>query len=82
MLHGEKVALSEGSLFDAIRASLAIPIIFPPWEVDGRLLIDGAVSDPLPIDVAIQDGADIIIAMGFPLITGALTLDDRCARAI
>jgi len=64
---GEKVILSEGSLFDAIRASLAIPIIFPPWEVDGRLLIDGAVSDPLPIDVAIQDGADIIIAMGFTL---------------
>lgn len=67
MLTGEKVTLSDGSLFDAIRASLAIPIIFPPWEVDGRLLIDGGASDPLPIDVAIQDGADIIIAMGFTL---------------
>lgn len=67
LLTGEKVILSKGSLFDAIRASLAIPIIFPPWEVDGRLLIDGAASDPLPIDVAIQDGADIIIAMGFTL---------------
>ena len=67
MMTGEKTILSEGSLFDAIRASIAIPIIFPPWEVDGRLLIDGAASDPLPIDVAIQDGADIIIAMGFPL---------------
>jgi NTE family protein len=53
--------------FDAVRASSAIPIIFPPWEVDGRLLIDGAASNPLPIDIAIQDGADIIIAMGFPL---------------
>jgi len=67
LLSGEKMTLSEGSVFDAIRASLAIPIIFPPWEVDGRLLIDGAASDPLPIDVAIQEGADIIIAMGFPL---------------
>lgn len=67
LLSGDKAILSEGSVFDAIRASLAIPIIFPPWEVDGRLLIDGAASDPLPIDVAIQDGADIIIAMGFPL---------------
>jgi NTE family protein len=64
---GERTILSEGSVFDAIRASIAIPIIFPPWEVNGRLLIDGAASDPLPIDVAIQDGADIIIAMGFPL---------------
>jgi NTE family protein len=67
MKNGGKVILSEGNLFDAIRGSLAIPIIFPPWEVDGRLLIDGGASDPLPIDVAIQDGADIIIAMGFPL---------------
>ena len=66
-LNGEKVTLSTGRIFDAIRASLAIPIIFPPWEVNGRLLIDGAVSNPLPIDVAIQDGADIIIAMGFTL---------------
>jgi NTE family protein len=67
LLSGEKMVLSEGSVVDAVRASLAIPIIFPPWEVNGRLLIDGAASDPLPIDVAIQDGADIIIAMGFPL---------------
>ncbi|GAB4418174.1 MAG: patatin family protein [Anaerolineales bacterium] len=67
MLTGEKTILSEGRVFDAVRASIAIPIIFPPWEIDGRLLIDGAASDPLPIDVSIQDGADIIIAMGFPL---------------
>jgi NTE family protein len=67
MLSGEKITLSEGSVLDAVRASVAIPIIFPPWEVNGRLLIDGAASDPLPVDVAIQEGADIIIAMGFPL---------------
>lgn len=67
LLTAEKVILSEGGLVDAIRASVAIPIIFPPWEVNGSLLLDGAASDPLPIDVAIQDGADIIIAMGFTL---------------
>ena len=67
LLTGERVILSGGSIFDAIRASLAIPIIFPPWEVNGRLLIDGAASNPLPIDVAIQDSADIIVAMGFTL---------------
>lgn len=67
MMTGEKVILSEGQIKDAVRASLAIPLIFPPWELDGRLLIDGGVSDPLPIDVAIQEGADIIIAMGFSL---------------
>jgi NTE family protein len=64
---GEKVVLERGPLLPALRASVAIPIIFPPQELDGRLLIDGAAADPLPIDVAIQGGADIIIAMGFPL---------------
>lgn len=67
LMTGNKIILSEGLVFDAVRASLAIPIIFPPWEVNGNLLIDGAASDPLPIDVAIQEGADIIIAMGFQL---------------
>jgi len=67
MMNGEKVVISEGNIQDAVRASLAIPLIFPPWEIDGRLMIDGGVSDPLPIDVAIQEGADIIIAMGFSL---------------
>ena len=65
MMNGEPVELSTGKIFDAIRASLAIPLIFPPWELDGRLLIDGAASNPLPIDIAIQNGADIVIAMGF-----------------
>ena len=64
---GEKVVLSTGLVREAIRASIAIPIIFPPWEIDGRILTDGGASDPLPIDVAIQDGADVIIAMGFTL---------------
>jgi len=67
LMTGEKVILSEGKIKDAVRASSAIPMIFPPWEINGRLLIDGGVSDPLPIDVAIQEGADIIIAMGFSL---------------
>jgi NTE family protein len=64
---GEKVVLSEGRLLDAIRASLAIPTVFPPWEVGGHLLIDGAASDPLPVDVAIKEGGQVIMAMGFEL---------------
>ncbi|NDJ53788.1 MAG: hypothetical protein GYB68_11970 [Chloroflexi bacterium] len=64
---GERHILEQGRIFDAVRASVAIPAVFPPWEVDGRLLVDGAVVDPLPIDVAIQHRADVIIAMGFEL---------------
>jgi NTE family protein len=62
---GEQVVLSRGSLVDAIRASIAIPFIFRPWRIDDRLLIDGFMSDPLPVGVAIREGADVIIAMGF-----------------
>lgn len=62
---GEKVVLSSGSLFDAIRASIALPLILPPWRVQGRRLVDGAVSNPLPVDVAIQHGTEIILAVGF-----------------
>lgn len=67
MQDGEPVELSEGDIFSSVRASLAIPMIFPPWEIDGRLLVDGAASNPLPIDVAIQHGADIVLAMGFTI---------------
>lgn len=64
---GDQVVLKEGRLVDAVRASIAIPMIFPPWEVNGSLLTDGAVSDPLPVDVAIKEGAQIILTMGFEL---------------
>ncbi len=64
---GETITHHKGSLFDAIRASIAIPLVFPPWKIDDRMLVDGAVSNPLPIDVAIKEGADIILAMGFEL---------------
>jgi NTE family protein len=64
---GEPAVLSQGRVMDAIRASIAIPMIFPPYEVDGRLLTDGAVSNPLPVDVAIMEGCNIILAMGFEL---------------
>ncbi|MEZ5651264.1 MAG: patatin-like phospholipase family protein [Burkholderiaceae bacterium] len=62
---GDLVELSSGSVARAIRASLAIPFAFSPVEIDGRLLVDGYVSDPLPISVAIRHGARVIVAVGF-----------------
>lgn len=62
---GERVRLASGRLRDAVRASIAMPLLLRPWPIDGRLLIDGGVSDPLPISLAIREGADIILAMGF-----------------
>ena len=62
---GERVGLSSGAVFDAVRASIAMPLLLRPWPVAGRLLIDGGTSDPLPISLAIREGADTILAMGF-----------------
>jgi NTE family protein len=65
LANGQMVALSRGNVRDAVRASIAIPYIWKPWNVDGRWLLDGCASDPLPVDVAIREGADVILAMGF-----------------
>lgn len=65
LYNGEQVVMSEGTIAEAVRASVSIPYIFPPHKVNGRYLIDGFQSDPLPVGVAIKEGADIIIAMGF-----------------
>lgn len=62
---GERVEISTGRVGDAVRASIAIPVLLRPWPVGGRLLVDGGASDPLPVSIAIREGADIILAMGF-----------------
>jgi NTE family protein len=62
---GEQVLLSQGSIVAALRGSMAIPYILPPYRVGDRYLLDGYLSDPLPVGVAIREGADVIIAIGF-----------------
>jgi NTE family protein len=60
---GATVVLSRGPLVEALRASIALPFMLPPCHVDGRRLIDGFVSDPLP--VAAADDAAAVLALGF-----------------
>ena len=62
---GERVVLGRGPVLDAVRASVAVPFVWKPWAVDGRLLCDGCLSDPIPAGVAIEGGADVVLAMGF-----------------
>lgn len=66
---GESLTHTKGNLFEAVRASIAIPLIFAPWKIGEQWLVDGAVSNPLPVDVAIKNNAEIILAMGFELPT-------------
>lgn len=61
--NGEVVVLSRGQLDRAMRASMSLPGIFSPIEIDGRLLIDGGLVRNLPVDVALEMGADVIIAV-------------------
>jgi NTE family protein len=62
---GRQVILSEGQIYDAVRATIALPLIFPPLKYGELLLADGYLSDPLPVGVAVQEGANIILALGF-----------------
>lgn len=59
---GEEVVFHSGSLADAIRASLSIPILADPWHVNDRFFIDGAFVDPIPAELLRAKGADIVIA--------------------
>ena len=63
LLSGQEVVLEEGSITEAVRASISIPGIFHPVKRDGMILVDGAVVDRLPVEVARDRGADIIIAV-------------------
>jgi NTE family protein len=66
---GEAVVLDQGNLATAMRASMAIPTAFTPVVLDGRLLVDGGLSNNVPVDVVRDMGADIVIAVdvGAPL---------------
>ena len=58
-----EVWLTRGSLFDAVRASIAIPTLFRPHIIDGRTLVDGALLNPVPVTPLIRDPADYVIAV-------------------
>ena len=60
---GEQVVIGNGNLSEAIRASMSVPGVYAPVERDGRLLVDGGVANNLPVSVARELGADIIIAV-------------------
>lgn len=60
---GEEVWLRQGGLFDAIRASIATPMVFTPVRLGERTLLDGALVNPLPIAPTLDDGTDLTVAV-------------------
>ena len=63
IISGKEVILKEGSLAHALRASISVPTIFAPIELNGTLLVDGGVINNLPVDIVKDMGADIVIAI-------------------
>ena len=59
----EEIVLSEGSVVEAVRASISMPMIFTPVKWRGRFLIDGGAVNPIPVNVVRNMGAEIVIAV-------------------
>jgi len=63
LITGNSVTLDQGSLAQAVRASMSIPTVFSPVPHDDQLLVDGGVSNPVPDNILREMGADIVISV-------------------
>ncbi len=59
---GEEVVIKEGSVIEAVRASISMPVIFMPVKIRDRFLIDGGIVNPVPVSVVKNMGATFVIA--------------------
>ncbi|HQU74077.1 MAG TPA: patatin-like phospholipase family protein, partial [Calditrichia bacterium] len=62
LLTGQKVVLRSGNLAEAINGSMALPLLFAPVESNGMWLMDGGITDNLPVSVARENGAEMVVA--------------------
>jgi predicted acylesterase/phospholipase RssA len=60
---GEEVVINQGSLIDAVRASISIPLIFTPIKSNGRFLVDGGLVNVVPVSVCRAMGANFVIGV-------------------
>jgi NTE family protein len=70
MLSGEGVVLRNGPLAQAVRASMAIPGVFTPVEINGRILADGGMVQNIPVETVLDMHADVVIAVELRLPPG------------
>jgi len=85
LLRGELVVLKEGSLRRSILASSAVPGALPPVEINGRQLSDGGIISVVPVNCALKEGADAVIAVAvdrdISLVSDLQTAVDTYVRA-
>ena len=63
ILNEEEIIFETGDVTDAVRSSIAIPAIFSPFQHQGRWMVDGGLLNPVPVDVLLRKGADMVIAV-------------------
>lgn len=63
ILSGEQVVIRDGDLVEAVRASISIPGIFTPVELSGRFLVDGGLTNSVPVSICREMGADFVIGV-------------------
>lgn len=63
LMSGEEVIFDEGDLTEAVWASLSLPGVFPPLEIDEQWMVDGGLVNPVPVSVCKELGADIVLAV-------------------
>jgi len=78
---GREVWLREGSVMDAVRASIAIPGVFAPVMREGRLLVDGGLVNPVPVSLCRALGAEVVIAVDLGMAKLGYFRDRARARA-
>ena len=74
LITGQAVIIDRGNLALAARASMSVPGFFSPVEAGGKVLVDGGIANNFPVDIALERGAEHIIAVQFQ--TGQPTKDD------
>ena len=63
IINGKEVIFTQGSLYDAIRASISIPTVFTPFDYNGLKLVDGGVLNPIPINLVKRHEDDILVVV-------------------
>jgi NTE family protein len=63
IMNGEEVVLRHGRVAEAVRGSLSLPFFFQPYFHQGRYLVDGGLTDPVPTSVTASMGADVLVAV-------------------
>lgn len=74
---GNKVSFSKGKLATVVRASMAVPGFFKPVIIKDKILVDGGLSDPVPVDLVQELGAEVIIAVNLDFFSGFPNLSPK-----